>query len=83
MVSKCANPECAAPFRRMRSGKLIRAENRPNAENHAVEFAEYSIRRRTEFFWLCGECSSKGLTLQKDGSIAEPRAFAAAAGTTL
>jgi len=71
MVSKCANPACTTPFRNLRSGRLIRVESRPAAPavRTQLEFGEPLSVRRAEFFWLCDECSSRGLAFQKDGSL--------------
>ena len=84
MVSKCANPECSTLFRSLRAGRLIRVESKPaTAADVELGFSEYSSSRRAEFFWLCGDCSSKGLLLQKDGSITAPALCAAAASASL
>jgi len=71
MVSKCANPNCSTPFRNLRTGKLIRVESRPvtSAARTQLEFGEPLPIRRAEFFWLCDDCSSRGLAFQKDGSL--------------
>jgi len=84
MVSKCANPECETPFRSMRTGRLIRVEGRParQAQETEPEFNQ-TIARRTEFFWLCDGCSSRGLVLQKDGTIALPVVFVNAVSSSL
>lgn len=79
MISKCANPDCSAPFRHMRAGRLIRVENRALTTKNAANRDELSPLRRTKFLWLCGECSSKGLALQKDGTLVHPETCAKAA----
>ena len=67
MLSKCANPECAAKFRYLHDGKVFRV---------AIETANRSVKpragetshpnllmiaakpaRRPEYFWLCSSCS--------------------------
>ena len=84
MVSKCANPECSTPFRSLRTGKLIRVESGPETPVSETEqaFGWSKSARRAEFFWLCENCSSKGLTFHKDGSIA-PALCAGAARASL
>lgn len=84
MISKCANPECETPFRSMRTGRLIRVEGRPapQPQGNEPEF-DQTMPRRTEFFWLCDGCSSRGLVLQKDGRIAIPAVFANAVSSSL
>ena len=87
MVSKCANPECSAPFRYLRSGKLFRVEmERDPLVSQAVEpmFASRNPVRRAHYFWLCDGCSSKvKLVIGKDGIATEPlvRTRAATAGS--
>lgn len=85
MVSKCANPACSVPFRSLRSGKLIRVESKGTTatEQSQLEFRERLSTRRVEFFWLCDDCSSKGLMFQKDGSLTAPTLLAGAAGANL
>jgi hypothetical protein len=87
MVSKCANPECSAPFRYLRFGKLFRVEmQRDPSVSQALEpmFAPQKSARRAHFFWLCDGCSSKvKLVLGKNGIAMEPlvRTRAASAGS--
>lgn len=55
MLSKCANPNCAASFRYLHDGKLFRMETPPllaAASEHARKPPQ-----RIEFFWLCQTCS--------------------------
>ena len=60
MLSKCANPECTAPFHYLRDGKLFQIDAsfgiRQSAGPQLVNEAKPS--HRIEFFWLCGNCSS-------------------------
>ena len=85
MVSKCANPDCSTPFRNLRTGKLIRVECVPatTVVRTQLEFGEPLPVRRAEFFWLCDDCSSRGLAFQKDGSITVPALCAGAVSTSL
>ncbi len=84
MVSKCANPDCSAPFRYLRSGKLFRMEiERPGDDSPSHE-PERTAIRRNQFFWLCNECSSRfRLVFAKNGVSVQPlvRTKAAAAGS--
>jgi hypothetical protein len=79
MVSKCANPECTTPFRHMRAGRLIRVESRGVMTGSGGKRDELASSRRTEFLWLCGECSSKGMAFEKDGTLTHPELCAKAA----
>jgi len=62
MISKCANPECSAPFRYLRDGKLFRVDldqlesTLPEQDDPAKKW------HRMEHFWLCGRCAAS-LTL--------------------
>ena len=75
MVSKCANPECAATFRYFHNGKLFRLEDptahfhpsRSHADLDQTNNDDDEMRMKThvprlEFFWLCDDCAGK-LTL--------------------
>jgi hypothetical protein len=61
VVSKCANPACAASFQYMHEGKLFKLDRRsiravcldPPGKN-----CEEKPARNVEYFWLCGECAS-------------------------
>jgi hypothetical protein len=63
VLSKCANPECDARFRYLRSGKLFRFEVTAVPEpSHIKNIAGTRTppkkpSHRVEHFWLCGECS--------------------------
>ncbi len=57
MISKCANPECGARFRYLRSGKLFHFEVTTTDGKPADGKAPKKILRRLEHFWLCGPCS--------------------------
>jgi hypothetical protein len=63
MTSHCANPDCAAPLRLLRDGRLYQFAVRP--QSSAQEMAVTNSSRSVSHFWLCGECSSK-LTLVFD-----------------
>jgi len=69
MVSKCANPSCAASFRYMQEGKLFRAEI--EIENEAGR-----RRRKTHCFWLCSTCSQTMMPrIDVSGSVVSVRLF--------
>ncbi len=50
MISECANPQCATPFRYLTKGSILVLKNRkkpgPAAKHGDVEW-----------FWLCEKCS--------------------------
>ena len=67
MVSKCANPECAATFRYFHNGKLFRLE--PLARNQSdTEEGMNKHAARVEFFWLCDDCTGK-MTLEFENGV--------------
>jgi hypothetical protein len=61
MVSKCANPGCAATFLYFHKGKLFRVEAPADQtlEETGYENAVKKPARRLEFFWLCDKCAAK------------------------
>ncbi len=68
MIAKCANPECGAPFRYLREGRLFEVDL--DAAGHRVvgpfRIAENGgPPHRLEHFWLCGACCRR-LTLAID-----------------
>lgn len=83
MLSKCANPACAASFRFLHEGKLFVLECgtvRPQPIGPGESWAGSENRHR-EVFWLCSSCS-RHLTLHNaDGRVvtaplAKPAAWA-------
>lgn len=71
MVSKCANPQCEAPFRYFHQGKLFRLETEHGYERRKGLGDDTGMKkplRRVEFFWLCEECATK-LTLVSNKEI--------------
>ncbi len=71
MISKCANPDCDARFRYLRSGKLFHFEVAA-VESLNAKYTGSGLRsvpkkpaRRVEHFWLCDECSIS-MTLKQD-----------------
>ena len=68
MVSKCANPECSAPFLYLHRGKLFRIDTEGRQDrrrNMGNENKSGKSMRRIEFYWLCDECAVK-MTLAFD-----------------
>jgi hypothetical protein len=66
MLHKCANPQCANPFRKLNEGKLYLLEvDDPELLRLKHTGWDDRIPRRIEHFWLCDQCSSK-LTLSFD-----------------
>lgn len=64
MLSKCFNPDCAAHFLHLHTGKLFRFDFKGVRAQH-----EYGseLARGVEFFWLCDKCAGK-LTLVADAA---------------
>jgi len=67
VVSNCANPECAVPFRVLRDGRLFQFEVKTSTEGSTpvVRIERRRLIRRVWHYWLCGRCSST-LTLAFD-----------------
>jgi len=62
MLSKCSNPDCPTLFRYLHDGKLFRIEvDAVNEETGTFGIDPEAKKpvRRTEFFWLCRECSAE------------------------
>lgn len=54
MVSICANPECSAPFRHLKTGRLFLIDPRDGAHSQAAWSST-----RLEYFWLCDTCAPR------------------------
>jgi hypothetical protein len=62
MLSKCANPQCSVPFRRLNEGKLFCLENDQRSQHKSS---------RVEYFWLCRSCSfTMTLRFDAEGAVA-------------
>lgn len=63
MVSKCANPDCSAPFRYFHVGKLFRLETMPGFDRRRSLGDDDDLMsrplRRVAFYWLCEDCAAK------------------------
>ncbi len=67
MIAKCANPDCNAPFRYLREGRIFQVD-RDAAGRHIVGpflISDNGAPHRLEHFWLCGVCA-RTLTLAID-----------------
>ena len=67
MISKCANPECSAPFRYLRGGKLFRVDL---DQLEAVSLAQADSDKRwhrMEHFWLCDRCAATMTLVSEKG----------------
>jgi hypothetical protein len=85
MVSKCANPQCAASFRYFRLGKLFRWETEVGFDRRRTLGTDDQMKkpiRRIEFYWLCEDCAEKmTLVFEKGvGVSAQPIVLTKAAG---
>jgi hypothetical protein len=67
MLGKCANPSCAAPFRKLGNGKLFAFEPGIRAKSADSVTSAVTKARSPVFFWLC-ECCSLSFTLRLDGA---------------
>ena len=84
MVSKCANPDCAVPFRYFHQGKLFRFEAEAGPERRRVmgpESSDTKHMRRLEFYWLCDHCASKMTVVEQKGTGVSVRPRLAAGAT--
>ncbi len=59
MISKCANPDCGAPFRYLREGKLFQlyTGSDPGLDPVPASGSSEKTSRPMEYFWLCGRCA--------------------------
>jgi hypothetical protein len=59
MLSKCANPECTAPFHYLHDGKLFQIDTSAVPQSAGPQLVnEAKPAHRIEYFWLCTQCSS-------------------------
>jgi hypothetical protein len=58
MLHKCANPNCAHPFRKLSEGKLFLAEvgSWRSPESTTAKWDDRTPPR-VEYFWLCDQCA--------------------------
>jgi hypothetical protein len=74
MVSKCANPDCSAPFRYFHTGKLFQSETSRGVDRRSTmgqDVQQGKPVRRLEFFWLCDDCARKmTLIFDKESGVA-------------
>jgi hypothetical protein len=61
MISKCANPACAARFLYLHEGKLYRFERDAQNNSELLMGFDPTIRKHStgvQFFWLCETCAA-------------------------
>ena len=58
MLSKCANPGCAASFLYLHEGKLFRLDSSTEILVRIPVSEVTRPSRRFEFFWLCDQCAA-------------------------
>jgi hypothetical protein len=69
MLSKCANPNCSKRFIYFREGKLFRWDGLGTIEHpQLVKGTQGKPARKTEFFWLCGNCATSVTVVFRKGS---------------
>ena len=76
MIGKCANPDCGAPFRYLREGRLFQVDRDPAGHLVGGPFliSENGEPHHLEHYWLCGDCAQR-MTLAIDpqrGVVAVP-----------
>jgi hypothetical protein len=60
VLTKCANPICPSPFRRLSEGKLFRVEAEPvppAMTRSGTPTRRFRSARRVQHYWLCDQCS--------------------------
>jgi hypothetical protein len=70
MLSRCANPGCAAPFLYLHQGKLFRMESDASLVSRIPASADPDGKkpaRRMEYFWLCRDCAAELTLVFKKG----------------
>ena len=63
MVSKCANPDCSAPFRYLHEGRIFALR-----AGTPVQLGECS-ERVIERYWLCNACCVTKTLVLRDGAV--------------
>ena len=62
MTSKCANPRCGRPFRKLGGGRLFRFDVR-QPDGLCKDVPEFICAQRpklaTVYFWLCSDCAPR------------------------
>lgn len=56
MLTKCVNPLCSVPFRRLNEGKLFLVDSEGKARDN-FDPRKRKPPRHIEYFWLCTECA--------------------------
>jgi len=61
MISKCANPACAARFLYLHQGKLFRFEREAQTDTQLSLGFDPTVHKHSQgvqFYWLCEQCSA-------------------------
>jgi hypothetical protein len=61
MISKCANPACAARFLYLHQGKLFRFEREAQENSELMMGFDPTVHKHSagvQFYWLCENCSA-------------------------
>jgi len=59
MLHKCANPQCASPFRKLSEGKLFLIEvDASDLTRYRNPVWQGGFGRRVEYYWLCDQCAA-------------------------
>jgi hypothetical protein len=64
MLSKCANPACAARFRYLHEGRIFNIEIAALPADHRSR-----LFPKIEHFWLCGQCAQFLKVAQDNGIV--------------
>jgi len=66
MLSKCANPECSAPFQYLHQGKLFELQTAPINSDVTAPKPPQKVER----YWLCSRCTSTmTLAVNRDNQV--------------
>lgn len=64
MLQKCANPDCAAPFRHGSHGKFFRVRIDQEGDIQILAVSPHQSLK-PEYFWLCHRCA-KNVSIRFD-----------------
>lgn len=62
MVSKCANPDCSAPFLYLHDGRIYALRSKSQRESDVTDAV-------AERYWLCGNCSARLTLVLRNGGV--------------
>jgi hypothetical protein len=63
MLSKCANPVCAARFRYLHEGRIFNLQASERGRGARPSTAP------TEYYWLCAACSRTWRVARRNGAV--------------